>query len=250
MDEVLALSLQSMQGDRARVDQIAMNLANALTPGYKRGVAVQPTVGASFAAHLAGAEAGAQTQIPADAVSLRADMRTGTFKSTGHALDVALAGKGYFEVMTENGPAFTRLGAFRLDAAGRLVTQHGHAVMGQAGEIVLDTAAPVITAGGAVVTPGTTEDAPFAQLKIVEFEAEAVPRPLGDGLVAMNEGLKLVAPQDVKLRQGFLENSNVSAAHEMTQLTQVVRHFESMSRVAQGYDEMLGTAIRKLGETS
>jgi flagellar basal-body rod protein FlgG len=50
------------------------------------------------------------------------------------------------------------------------------------------------------------------------------------------------------VRQGYLENSNVSTLTEMTQLIQAARHFETMQRIAQGFDEMTGTAIRRLGE--
>ncbi|NOJ99668.1 flagellar hook-basal body protein, partial [Corallococcus coralloides] len=54
----------------------------------------------------------------------------------------------------------------------------------------------------------------------------------------------------VQVRQGYLENSNVSSMQEMVHLVQTMRHFESMQKVALGYDEMTGQAIRKLGELS
>jgi flagellar basal-body rod protein FlgF len=248
MNEVLAIGLQSMQGDMARVEQIGMNLANALTPGYKRGVAVQPLSGASFAAHLAGAQALSGDASPS--VSFHADNRAGTVKSTGQALDLALGGKGYFEVTTENGPAYTRNGNFRLDASGRLVTAQGYPVMGQSGEIVLTTSAPVITATGAVVPPGGSEESPLAQLKVVEFDAQSRSSRLGEGLLAPTSEMKVLQPQEMQVRQGYLENSNVASTYEMTQLIASMRHFESMQKVTQGYDEMLGAAIRKLGETT
>lgn len=250
MSEVLAIALQSMQGDMGRVEQIGMNLANALTPGYKRGVAVQNPVGASFAAHLAGTPASAQINGPSThAISWRNDSRAGTLKATGHPLDLALAGKGYFEVATPAGPAYTRQGNFRLDGAGRLVTAQGHPVMGHAGEIMLTTTA-VVTSSGAILGPGSSEDAPLAQLKIVDFAADEPLASLGDGLHSAGAGMAIAATADVQVRQGYLENSNVASTYEMTQLIQAMRHFESMGKVAQGYDDMLGTAIRKLGETS
>lgn len=249
MHEILAISLQSMQGDMTRVEQIGMNLANALTPGYKRGVAVQAPVGASFAAHLAGAPGVAAGQTTS-AVSLRSDSRAGTLKATGHPLDVALAGKGYFEVVTDSGPAYTRQGSFRLDGSGRLVTAQGYPVMGQAGEIVLPTVTPLITTSGAIGGPGSSEEAPLAQLKIVEFDAAAQQERIGEGLLSAGEGMTLVLAKDVQVRQGYIENSNVASTYEMTQLIQAMRHFETMHKVAQGYDDMLGTAIRKLGENS
>ncbi|HSV34276.1 MAG TPA: flagellar hook-basal body protein [Ramlibacter sp.] len=253
MDEILAVALQSMQGDMARVEQIGMNLANALTPGYKRGIALQAPLGASFASHLAGASAAAgapATGGMAPLMSFPSDSRAGTLKHTGQSLDLALAGQGYFEIATDNGPAYTRQGNFRVDAAGRLVTAQGHPVMGHAGEIVLATPNPVVHPSGAIVGPGATEDAPLAQLKIVEFEAGAPAQRAGDGLVSANSGVSVLPAAQVQLRQGYLENANVVSTQEMTHLIQAMRHFEAMQKMTQGYDDMLGTAIRKLGETS
>jgi flagellar basal-body rod protein FlgF len=250
MNEVLAVALHSMQGDMARLEQIGLNMANALTPGYKRGVAVQAPQGASFAAHLTNAAAAAEgAGTAAPLMDFVVDARAGTLKSTGQSFDLALAGKGYFEVLTDAGPAYTRGGSFRLDARGRLVTAQGHPVMGASGEIVLNTSSPAIAATGAI-TSGAGEANLLAQLKVVEFEGNAKLQPLGDGLHAAGPGMKVVADDEVRVRQGFLENSNVSTTYEMTSMIHAMRHFESMQKVAQGYDDMLGTAIRKLGETS
>ncbi len=251
MNEVLAISLRSMQGDMARLDQIGMNLANALTPGYKRGLAVQSPIGASFAAHLTNAAEASADPAAAAPPQFAVDSRLGTLKSTGQSLDVALAGKGYFEVMTETGPAYTRQGSFRVDGRGRLVTAQGHAVMGTGGEILLNLTNPVIDASGAMAPANAASDAPpLAQLKVVEFEPGAALPQLGEGLHGAGPGMKVVADEELRVRQGFLENSNVSSTYEMTTLIQAMRHFESMNKVAQGFDEMIGTAIRKLGETS
>ncbi len=249
MNEVLAISLHSMQADMARLEQIGMNLANVLTPGYKRGFAVQGAQGASFAAYLSNAAATSRGPTStAELVEFASDLRAGTLRSTGHSLDVALAGKGYFEVITPGGPAYTRQGNFRLDGSGRLVTAHGYPVMGTAGEIVLEAANPVIAASGEI-TAAMGQRPALGQLKVVEFSDSKLPL-LGDGLHAAGSGMKVLADEQVQLRQGFLENSSVSSTAEMTSLVQTVRHFESMQKTAQGYDEMLGTAIRKLGETS
>jgi flagellar basal-body rod protein FlgF len=252
MNEVLAISLHSMQADMARLDQVGMNLANALTPGYKRGVAVQSPGAIEFAAFLSNTTASAtQGGAAVSAIRFTPDVRPGTLKATGQSLDVALASKGYFEVITENGPAYTRQGSFRLDARGRLITAQGYAVMGVAGEVSLNLANPLIAANGAITSGAGSPDAmPLGQLKVVEFDPTAELERLGDGLFAAGAGMKLVSEQDVSVRQGFLENSNVSSTYEMTTLVQAMRHFESMQKIAQGYDEMLGTAIRKLGETS
>ena len=244
MNEVLAVSLQSLQGAMARLDQLGMTHATELTTGYKRGVAVQTPLATNNAGHLAGAQTAAQqAAVP---VQFAADLRAGTLKSTGQSLDLAIGGKGYFEVMTDSGLAYTRQGNFRVDARNRLVTEQGYPVMGNAGEITLDGAHPSVSAGGSIASSVT--GAQIAQIKLVEFEQETSPERLGNGLFAAATGMKSVADEDVQVRQGFIENSNATSTLEMASLVQAMRHFEGMQKVLQGYDEMLGTAIRKLGD--
>ncbi|HSV47314.1 MAG TPA: flagellar hook-basal body protein [Ramlibacter sp.] len=250
MDEVLAISLHAMKGDMARLDQIAMNIANGLTPGFKRGVVHQGAQQASFAAHLNAALADPAAGPTAGAVTVSSDMRVGSLKATGQKLDVALAGKGYFEVMTDAGPAYTRQGNFRIDAQGRLVTQQGHPVLGHGGEILLQLADPIISAAGEISSAGGGAQRVLARLKVVTFADASHLQNLGKGLHAAGPGAQLAKDDEVQVRQGFLENSNVNSSQEMTSLVQTMRHFESMQKIAQGYDEMLGTAIRKLTDNS
>jgi flagellar basal-body rod protein FlgG len=241
MDQVLALSLRSMQHDMSRLDRVAMNLANAQTVGYQREVASVP-----FATRAGQA---------AVAMGVATDPRPGTLRNTGQKLDLALAGPGWFEVQTEHGLAYTRQGSFQLDAQGRLVTSQGHPVMGVAGEIQLPHGMPVIDLQGRVfegalpgAAPGRTDGASLAQLKVVAGSPKAAVQKLGGALVLLEgEPLPLAAGQ-VQVRQGFLENANVNSMQEMVQLIQTMRHFESMQKVALGYDDMVGAAIRRLGD--
>jgi flagellar basal-body rod protein FlgG len=239
MDTILSAVLASMQADMARMDRVAMNIANVQTPGYKREVVTSVPFGTRVDAASA----------PQPAV--HTDSRPGTLKATGQGLDLALAGPGWFEVQTPQGLAYTRNGHFRLDAAGRLVTQQGHAVMALQGEIVLASGAAVVDAEGRIFEApgGAREPTPVAQLKVVQFEPAAAVQRLGDGLVLPTGTPILAAGTAVRVQQGFLENANVSQLHEMVRLVETARHFETLQKVALGYDEMLGASIRKLGET-
>lgn len=256
MDHILAVSLATMQHDMQRLDRIALNLANVTTPGYKREViASRPFVEVLDQAAISsqGPLAGT-TSADAATGHVRGllDVRPGTLRMTGEPLDLALAGDGFFEVATAEGMAYTRQGNFSVDARGRLVTAQGHAVMGKNGEIFLATLRPVIDAAGNItepLSPSAAGGAPGAQLKVVRFDNPASMQRLGDGLLAPGAGM-LFASDDVQIRQGALENANVSTVQEMVQLMQTMRHFESIQKVATGYDEMLGSAIRKLGELS
>lgn len=262
MTDVLAISLQSMQQDMARLERISMNMANATTPGYKREVASSLPMNAgafSNAMRSAGASRlGAQAEVPGSAAAtgmllIQTDARPGTLKSTGQSLDVALTTPGFFEISTEAGLAYTRQGSWQLDARGRLVTAQGNPVMGQGGEIVLTRPNPVIDAAGQVFESkpgGGAEATPVAQLKVVQFDNAKNLGRMGDGLLNTDQTPTQLPDSEVQLRQGFLENSNVSSMQEMVQLIQSMRHFESMQRVALGYDEMIGGAVRKLGELS
>jgi flagellar basal-body rod protein FlgG len=238
MEPLLAVTLSSLQADMARLDNVALNLANVQTPGYKRQVAAaQP-----FADAL-------QTARP-DAGAPASDPRPGTLKMTGQPLDVALTGEGYFEVLTQAGPAYTRAGNFAIDARGRLVTAQGDPVMGRNGGIRLATRTPVIDGSGHITeTPEPGGESRIVdQLKVVRFAKPEALRRLGQSLLAPGEGMTVLAEGEAQVRQGALENANVNSTQEMVDLMQTMRHFESMQRALQGYDEMVGTAIRKLTE--
>lgn len=239
MQEIFALTLGSMQNDMSRLDQVAMNLVNATTPGYKRQV-VAPR---PFVQALEDAQALAPPQV-------LTDMRAGTVKSTGQPLDLALVGDGFFEVLTDSGPAYTRKGNFTVDARGRLVTAQGYPVMGKGGDIQLVGRTPVIDSMGQVSesVDGAAQATPVGQLKIVRFDNPQGLQRLGEGLVAAGDGMTVLADSQVQLRQGALENANVNSTREMVDLIQTMRHFETMHRVIQGYDDMIGSAVRKLAE--
>ncbi len=248
MQEILAIALSSMQQDATRLERIGMNLANTMTPGYKRSV-VSVTPG--FTQQVDAAWSAVQTSV--NDLQLHDDARPGTLKSTGQALDLALAGPGYFEVQTPEGLLYTRRGEFRVDGLGRLVTAQGYPVMGTGGEIHVSSASPRIDNLGQVFDAGTTERDPAAvsRLKLVGFDHPRVLQHVGEGLMSAQDATAVMRELNEPIvKQGYLENSNVNSMHEMVQLIQTMRHFESMQRVAVGYDEMVGSAIRKLGELS
>ena len=245
MQDVMAMTLQAMQADATRLDRVGVNLANVTTPAYKRELAIQRTAAGSHSTFASLVETQASPRDGSDlaAVVVTRDMRVGTLKSTGQPLDFALTGHGFFEVSTPTGPAYTRHGQFQLDARGRVVTAQGDAVMGTGGDIVL-AAPPVVDATGAFTEDGRV----VAKLRVVDFEAAETMDRLPGGLYAAGDKVATSDDQAADVRQGYLENTNVDPMREMTDLIRTMRHFESMQRVVQGYDDMLGTAIRKLGD--
>lgn len=253
---ILSLALHAMHQDMSRLDRVAMNLANALTPGYKRDVVVAHP----FEQLVSNLERSSSRAASANvgSVEVLVDERVGSLKSTGQSLDLALSGPGYFEIKGETGPLYTRQGNFHVDARGRLVNAQGNPVMGKSGEIFVNSSSPVIDSKGNVFDGqqfgkaiGLADNPrPLGQLKVVQFEAPKSIRRLGDGFVVGDAPPVPVKDDDVQIRQAYLENSNVNPTLEMVQLIQTMRHFETMQKIAQGYDEMAATAIRKLGELS
>lgn len=247
MQDILAIALNGMQQDTTRLERIGMNLANAQTTGYKRSVvSVAPVFTQQVDAAMG------LTRSSANALQLYEDAVPGALRSTGQPLDLALSGPGYFEVQTPHGLRYTRRGEFRVDALGRLVTDKGFPVMGVGGEIVLPNARPRIDSRGRVFDAAQTASnaVPVAQLKLVGFDDTRALRSVGEGLWFAQSAASQKDIGEPVLKQGYLEHSNVNSMHEMVQLIQTMRHFESMQRVAVGYDEMVGGAIRKLGELS
>ena len=255
MGQILALALQSMQHDMKRVERIGVNLANATTPGYKREMVIERPFSDMVAAQISSANF---PDIDNSAIGLEVinDQRIGTLKPTGQKLDIALTSIGFFQVATANGPAYTRQGNFQVDARGRLVTLQGDPVMGKNGEIILTSNQPRIDGSGRIFDASQKQDGvsmsdgSTAQLKIVHFDKVNPSQKNQYGMFVVDEDVVASEVKNPQVLQGYLENSNVSSMEEMVHLMQTMRHFESMQKVAQGYDDMMGTAIRRLGETS
>jgi flagellar basal body rod protein FlgG len=225
-----------MQNDLQRMNSIGQNLANVLTSGYKREIPVTK----SFDSHVQEASgAAAVTDAPT------VDTTAGALRATANPLDVAIDGDGFFEVMTEQGPAYTRQGAFRTDVSGRLVTAQGLAVMGTGGEITLPTGLPVTIERNGDVRQA---DRIIGRIKLVHFENAQALSAIGNGLFSQGGAQFAESAASGVVRAGYQESSNVNSSQEMVRLTETMRHFEAMQKIMQGYDDSFDKAVRKLGE--
>lgn len=243
MHDILAISLKGMQIDLAQLERTSMNMVNTSTPGYKREiVAVKP-----FTQFVSEAEQSTIT----DSLTTNYDLSAGSLRATNRSLDVAIQSEGYFELQTNEGLIYSRKGNFHVDADGRLVSDQGFPVSGENGQIKISSSDITISKSGEIYEKNIVDSAtqfPLAKLKLVKFDSpSSMIRVNGGNFKAQSEE-KLITETNVQIQQGYLENSNANSSQEMIQLMKTVRHFESMQKMAQGYDEMLGVAIRKLGE--
>ena len=136
MDRGLYIAASGMLAEQIRQDQIANDLANASTPGYKGDRTAQRSFGDLLLASSAtGATVGRQsTAVQVDAIET--DFSPQPARETGEALDFAITGEGFFSVQTDQGVRYTRNGQFSLDPQGRLVTAQGDPVLDAAGRTI------------------------------------------------------------------------------------------------------------------
>jgi flagellar basal-body rod protein FlgG len=224
MDRGLYIAASGMLAEQIRQDQIANDLANASTPGYKGDRTAQRSFGDLLLANSTnGAAVGRQsTAVQVD--SIETDFSPRPSRETGEPLDFAITGEGFFAVQTAQGVRYTRNGQFTLDPQGRLVTAQG--------DPVLDTAGRAITATDGKVDP--------RRLGVV---ALTNPRKEGDSLVTGTPAGGAAGT----VRSGALESSGADAARSMVDMIASMRAFEAGQKVIQTIDETLGQAVTKVG---
>jgi flagellar basal-body rod protein FlgG len=225
MDRGLYIAASGMLAEQVRQDQIANDLANAATPGYKADRTTQRDFGSLLLANSAtGQVVGSQgTAVEIDGT--HTDFTPKPAQDTGEPLDFAIVGEGFFALQTPNGTAYTRNGQFSADAQGRLVSAQGLPVLGRNG-------APITVGADGAVDP--------RRLQVV---ALANPRKAGDTLVA---GTPSGGPTG-SVRASALEESGADATRSMVDMITSMRTFESGQKVIQTIDETLGKAVTSVG---
>ena len=257
--------LSAALAQQSKVDTIANNVANANTPGFKRDRLV-------FKEYLTALEKGidnidlpGKEWAPEDFyrsqggekayVKIAASFtifEQGPLTPTGNPLDIGIDGQGFLRILTPNGIRYTRRGSLSLSSDGQLVTDKGHRVLGlpgggqavaEEGVIRLRPGKVAINHQGEVFIDGD----PVARLSLVEFKDIAALRKEGEGLF-INRDDNNIGPDEAKskIHQGFIEQSNVNAVGEMSELIKANRHFESIQRAIKNYDYISGKAVNEI----
>lgn len=229
VDGLQLLSLSMAQASD-QISAISRNLASVNTNNYKSAKLER-----SFISYLDAAR---------PASSLVTDYSAGSLKQTGNTFDIALSENAYLNVIADGESMLSRGGSLHVDASGKLMTSEGYAVQGESGDIYLPlNAQAVINASGGIMIDGKS----FEQLQLFEISDQHHPALIGLNLYrADNELLK--QPEDISVRQGYVESSNVDTAAEMIGLIKTMRHFESHASLVKAYDDMLSGAISSLGK--
>jgi flagellar basal-body rod protein FlgF len=262
-----------------QVETIANNVANVNTPGFKRDQVV-------FKEYLAALEKGGDQQgidLPqkewkpedfyrsynAEDSFVKVDgsytvHEQGQLAQTGNFFDNALSGPGFYEILTPNGVRFSRNGAFSISNEGKLVTNQGFLVLSK-------DAPPISTADGQLNLASSPESRAItigagrfsvslegevfngqnkvADLGLTEFNDIHALKKEGNNLF-INPDQKNVKVGESKtsVHQGFVEQSNVNAVGEMSNLINANRNFESIQRVIKTYDTMSAKAVNEISK--
>jgi flagellar basal-body rod protein FlgG len=250
----LWISKTGMEAQQTQLDTISHNLANVGTNGFKRGhVVFEDLIYQNL--RQAGANSSEQTQLPTGLqmglgvrpVSLSRNFSQGNLQQTGNNLDVAIKGNGFFQIQLPDGTnAYTRDGAFQVDAQGQLVTNNGFTV--QPGITIPATAQSVTIAADGTVTvqlPGQVQPQAVGQLQLASFINPSGLEPKGQNLFA--ETAASGTPNQAvpganglgTLQQGYVETSNVNVVEELVSMIQTQRAYEINSKAIQTSDQML-----------
>ena len=256
----LAIAATGMNAQQLNVEVIANNIANINTTAFKRARA-EFTDLLYQAERLQGIpNRGGEEPIPEGAM-LGLGVRTaairnlhmqGALAGTSNKLDLALNGRGWFQVIGAGGETlYTRAGSFNTNAQGQLVTIDGYTV-DPAIIFPSDTVDVMINESGEVLARVGTNQTPqnLGQLTLANFVNEAGLEPIGGNLYRETpaSGAPVIGvPADPgfgSVHQGYLESSNVDPVKEITELISAQRAYEMNSKVLQAADEMAGTVSK------
>jgi flagellar basal-body rod protein FlgG len=257
MYRAMYTAASGMAAQQLNLDNVANNLANASTAGFRRRrLQFQDLIYQNLVAPGAAATqqttfpAGLQIGLGARTAASEVIQQQGDFNQTGNPLDLTIQGPGFFQVQLPSGEvAYTRAGAFHLDSTGIVVDPQGNPLQPA---ITIPASATNITIGTdgtvSITLPGQTQAQQVGAIQLATFanpgglnsvgnnyllETTASGNPIA-GTPGGTEGLG-------QLQQGVLENSNVDVVGEFIQMILAQRSYEANSRVVKAADEMFQT---------
>lgn len=253
----LNIAATGMLAQQTNVEVISNNIANMNTTAYTRRRPEFSDLLYQNLRRVGAASSDAGTIVPTG-VQLGLGVKTtavyriteqGSVQNTDNTLDLAIQGKGYFQIKLPSGEtAYTRDGSFQLSSEGKIVTHEGYEVLPSI-SVPEDAVGVSVNGSGQVLVK---QDGQIAQQEVGTLELAIFPNEAG--LEARGDNLFMETPASGaaktdkpgaagygSLLQGFLETSNVNVVAEITNLIGAQRAYEMNSRVIKTSDEMLGT---------
>jgi flagellar basal-body rod protein FlgG len=258
----LAIAATGMSAQQLNVEVIANNVANINTTSFKRSRAefvdllyqVEKAAGTPTAIGAEVVPEGARIGLGVRSTAIRNVHLQGALTQTGNTLDLAMMGRGYFRISAPDGETlYTRAGAFNKNAAGQIVNAEGYVVQ-PAMTVPPEVTTVSVNETGQVFgqVAGEVEPRLLGQFSIASFVNEVGLAPLGGNLyreTAASGAATIGFPGSSglgRIKQGYLESSNVDAVKEITELISAQRAYEMNSKVIQATDEMMGVVSKGL----
>jgi len=241
-----------MAAQKMTIDVIANNLANVNTTGFKKSRTefqdlMYQTISQAGAQTSDGGQVptGIQVGMGTMPIGVQKMFMQGDFQETKNELHVAIEGRGFFKVLSNEEDAYTRSGNFKLDADGNIVTPNGDALQPEL-SISSDTISIKIGSDGSV----TTFDSTGAGTLLGTLELYSFPNPAGlksmghnlyQAMDASGEAVSGTPGSDGMgtVVQGYLEISNVDVVEEMVSMIMAQRAYEINSKAIKTADEMM-----------
>ena len=256
----LRTAASGMAAQQLNVEVISNNIANMNTVGFKRQRAEFQDLLYQNVERM-GAQSSSQGTVVPTGIQIGAGVKAGsvyrvteqgTPTQTGNRYDMAVDGRGYFQILMPSGEtAYTRAGNFSVNGEGQLVTDDGYAVQPNI-SIPQDAIDVSVSKTGQVqvITQGETEPQIVGQIELASFFNEAGLEAIGDNLLletAASGPANVGTPGEVgfgELLQGYTEASNVDAVAEISALIIAQRAYEMNSKVITTADQMLSVSAQ------
>lgn len=247
-------SISSMINLQARQSIITSNLSNIMTNGYKG----EELVSKSFDEVILSNNDNYSNGVPKHQIlgglsfgtkidDTVTNYKQGVHRSTENKTDIALDGKGFFQIQDFSGKKFvTRDGSFKINSQGFLVTNAGHNVMGT-NKITGNLEAINVGNDKFVVTPENNivvNGVDKYSFSVVDFNDYNSLRKVGDNLYS---GENLIKANNFYVKQGYVEGSNVDYISESANLRETLREFEANQKVVQSIDSILYKIANEIG---
>ncbi len=262
MHPALWISKTGLDAQQTDLNVISHNLANASTVGFKKGHAVFEDL-LYQTARQPGSASSQNTILPTGlmlgtgvkTVAIPKTFSQGTLQTTDNELDVAIQGRGFFQIQMPDGTtAYTRAGNFALDQNGQVVTSGSGFALQPAINIPIDAQSLTIGQDGTVSVRLQGQAAPsvIGNLQTADFINPAGLQPIGDNLFLETQasGAPTVGTPGLTglgiLRGGQLESSNVNAVEELIGLIETQRAYEMNAKVISAVDGMLQYISQRL----
>lgn len=255
-------SRSGMVANQEKLDAISNNLANVNTDGYKKvDVSFKDLVSESLdrqgypVTNNANRKNAPFTGSGVRATEWLRQNDQGTLTQTGQSTDLAIDGDGFFQVTQPNGSmGYTRSGKFDVDLNGRLIDGQGNLLNIKfkdgysANNVKFTKDNLVVEQNGTISIKGTGGNTPVATLPIYNAYGSDSFKSTGNSMYTLNSGAQLYQVNNADVQQGYVENSNVDIAQEMTDMIITQRAFELNSKGLQTADSMWGIANNLRGK--